>query len=678
MGYTKIGSTFVIFIIFVLLFSYSYAQEFTTKEFLSQNYIKYKDIKNKIRIFTQNLDTEKLKDTKSKNSKTKIPGKDLDFEKLYENYITLYTKHPLVKKSKTLYVSILPYLRPKILAIMNKMADKYKKKVNTLINEYLHKNNFTEIIKLLLIIPPNTAYSEIWIKVLTVYLEEGDCYKIKYIFDKFNIKIFFPKLYLLGKFCLHQKVTQYPADYDFERTELPIKGGIELFENLNINPLENRRTFFANYGFIKYNNYLLFYNGNSLYKLSFEKDKVSIDKILDGPDTLDKIYSYEYTSYRKEYIVSFREAFNILSNKSHIYLCHTTEKEGGISKIVARNNIFIGNIAYTIPMKYPRLFRNFIIYNPVTNRIDYFFSGQKKKDSYEKFSCQHIYKLSKKFLLIGGVFGEKHETFSHNLLKFDVNNRNIVWTTYITSGFMERNLFGNPVYESWAHPLSCNNTFCISVIDLGAVVSIDHATGSINWFISLPSYKFKATLTPTHFDRLPYFTENNPPIIDNQYIFVQTLSNPNIYKISFNNHNINTTIFEGNNLRESDSTSDTTLGFDIPPYSDTPRFFYKYKTYLFLIYDLYLKVKNIQTNEEIYRLSFLSQLSGKPHHFLNLLLIPLYKEIIILSLENLKVLYNINTQNHKFICSYYSGNKLYILFTRGLWVINIKNKKGGK
>ncbi len=653
MDYKKVSAAFIVFTFFFYLFSFS--QEYITRKFLSQDYIKYKDLKNKLSIFSQNL----------------------SFKQIYAMYLDFYTRSQLVIKSQTSYVSIMPYIRRAVLKIFNTNAKKYKNDIEQKVDEYLKKDNFTDMIKLLYVVPINAVYSRIWTKVMVAFLEDGDCYKIKYVFDKFKIKTMLPKLFSLGAFCFKKNVIRYNDSYSFNLTEYALKGDMDFFEEPNV--MGSQRNFFANYGFIKYRNNLLFYNGNVLYKLSFEKEKVSIDKILDGLGRLSDVYSYDYGSSKKEYLMTFREVFDLVLNRNNLYICQLFEKEAGISKVVTRDNMLFGGIVYTIPMKYPRFFRNFVIYNVDNQKIEYFFSGNKRDNSFEKFSCQNIVRLDSKSLLVSGVFGERYDTFAHSILKFDVSNRRILWETFITSGFMERNLFGNPAYESWGSPLECDSTSCIFTIDLGAVVSIDHVMGNINWLLSLPVYKLKATVSPYHFDKLPYFTENKPPLINGKDIFIQIVSNPNIYKISVSNNTVSTFVFEGSKLSEGNVEEDTTLGFDNFYYIDAPRFFYKYGTNLFLIYDLYIKVKDIYTGKEIYKQSFLSNLNGKPMLFMNMLFIPFSEEIIILSLDSFKILYQVNIKhNKKFISSYYSNGKLYILFKDGLWVLRIKSKRKGE
>lgn len=649
MDYKKVSSASLALFLFLPLFSFS--QGYVTRKFLSQNYIKYKEIRNKLSVFSG----------------------DLSFEKIYDKYLDFYIKSQIIVKSTTSYVSVMPYIRRKIFKILNDNVKKYKGDIERMIDIYLNRNDFTDIVKLLYIIPINTVYSSVWTKVIVVLLEDGDCYKIRYVFDRFKIKIFLPQLFFLGTFCFRKNIHRYDGNYSFSLSEFALKGNINFFEGLHV--MGNQRNFFANYGFIKYRNYLLFYNGNTLYKLSFEQDKLSIDKIIDGLGNLSNVYSYDYGSSRSEYLITFREVFDIILNRNNLFICQMFEKEAGISKVITRENMLFGSMAYTVPMKYPRFFRNFVVYNLDTQKIEYFFSGNKKGDSFEKFSCQNMVKLDNKFLLISGVFGEKNDTFSHSILKFDINSKRILWETFVTSGFMERNLFGNPTYESWGSPLSCDFTSCIFATDLGAVISIDHVIGNINWLLSLPVYKLKATIIPNHFDKLPYFTENKPPVINGKEVFVHIVSNPNVYKMYISNNDVFASIFEGGKLNEANVADDTTFGFENFYYIDAPRFFYRYKTNIFLIYDLYVKVKDIYTGKEIYKFSFSSSIDGKPLLFMNMLFIPLSGEIIILSLDSFKVIYQVDTKhNKKFVSSYYSNGKLYVLFKSGLWIISIKNR----
>lgn len=651
MDYKKTGTTFIVS--FLFLPSFLLMQEFITKQFLSQDYINYKDVKNKLTVFLQ----------------------DLTFEKMYDMYLNFYVKHQLVKKSKTLYTSTVSHLRRAILKIVSKNAKRYKRVIEEMVTKYTELDSFADIIKLLDIVPINTTYYEIWIKVIMRFLEEGDCYKIRYIFDKFKINVLLPRLFLLGHFCFKKKITKYSDNYSFSLSQFALKGSIDFLEDLNATIGNTRRDYFANYGFVKYNDYLLFYNGNVLYKLSFEENNVSVEKMLDGLGDLDEVYSYKYTSNKKEYLVTFREVFNTIANKNNLYMCQMFDKEDGVTKIITRNNILFGRLDSIVPMKYPRFFRNFVVYNLVTKKIEYFFAGNKKGEFFDKFSCQNIFELSKRLALISGVFGERNDPFFHSVLKFDVDNKKILWQTYINSGFVERNLFGNPVYESWSSPLSCDFTSCIFANDLGAVVSIDHAKGSINWLLSLPVYKFKATLMPGYFDKLPYFTENKPPIINGRDVFLQIVSNPNVYKISVFDGRVIAGIFDGSSLEEGNPHYDTIVGPETFYYGDAPRFFYKYKTHMFLIYDLYFKVKDVQSGKEIYKQSFLSHLSGKPLFFMNMLFVPLSREIIILSLDSFKILYHLPIKHDKIVASYYHKRKLYILFKNALWVINVKSEK---
>ncbi|MFN7182462.1 MAG: hypothetical protein ACK4NF_07280, partial [Planctomycetota bacterium] len=454
----------------------------------------------------------------------------------------------------------------------------------------------------------------------------------------------------------------------------PIKGSLEFIEDINPSRI---KSFFANYGFIKAKDFLIFYNGNTLYKLSIENNSVTVNKFLDGIGNLKDVYTFEFTDNLRDTMLSLRENFTISKFRNYLYFCNLTEKEQGQSKVIIRQNIFNFG-AYTIPMKYPRFFRSFLLFDLNNQKVEYFYTGEKKNDAPGKFSCQDILKLDKRHILISGVYGEDKEPYSHYVINFDLVDKKIIWQTFISSGFVERNLFNNPVWESWSSPLACKETYCIYTNDLGIVASIDPALGIINWMVNLPVYKFKGTLVPTYFDKMPYFTENKPPLIYKNNIFVQIVSNPVVYKLYINNPQIPLVYnFEGEITKDKKDDENgriffTTFFSDV----DAPRFFYLFKRQLFFIHDFYLKIKDAENGRNIYNLSFPAKLDGKPLLFDNMLLIPLSNEIIIFSLEALKILYEIRTPQKKFIAAFHEKDKIYVLFMNELTVITIGKKEG--
>ncbi len=655
MDYKKTCS--VVVILFILFLNYSFSQQFYVPQLSQGEYLTRKLLKDELKAL--------------KNHQ--------NFEHLISLYKDIFNK-PLLKKTRRFYISTIPYVRSLMLTIVKNNLKEYGDKIKMLIFEYLKKDNFNDLIKMLHILPVTKSFMHIWISVVVHFLEEADCYKLRYLFDRFKLRTLLPRFYILSNFCF-KKEKYIKEKVSFSLSKFPIKGLIEFMEDMN---LHNTKTFFANYGFTKFKDHLIFYNGNTLYKLSIENNMAVVYKVMDGlNNNLKDAYTFEYAINVRDSLISTREVFNIIKFRNHLYFCNLYDREEGKSKAIVRGNNFFVFAAEYIPMKYPRLFRSFVIFDLNKQKVEYFFTGNKNDSAYTKFSCQNLFKLNNEYMIVTGVYGENKEPYSHYVINFDLLNKKIVWQTFISSGFVERNLFNSPVFESWGSPLTCNNTYCVYTNDLGVVASIDHVLGTINWMVNLPIYKFKGTLILSRFDRMPYFTENKPPLIHKNNIFVQIVSNPVVYKININSNIPLIQPFEGDVKKIEEEMENGNKENIIRPFEnssianiDAPKFFYIYKDHIFFIYNQYLKVKDLNTGEIVYQMSFPEKLIGSPLQFKNMLLIPLSDEIIIFSFETFKIIYQLDTKQKKFITSFYENHKIYLLFKNELNIINVEVGKG--
>jgi hypothetical protein len=655
MDYKKISSPFVAF--FFLFVSCVFSEEYIYLKSIPQNHISHKQLK---RI---------ILDIKRENN----------FNNLLTSYYKLLGKTPLIRKGKHVYISILPMVRAKFLTSVHKNRKKWKMGIGQKITKMLMENKIEEVMKLLYIVPQSKHFASIWAKFLVKLIERGDCYYILYALTNFKrLSSLFSDLEWLLNSCKESSYSLQSAA-NFNTLKYKLKGSLNLIEDINVEK-NNIRKFFNNYGFVRNKEDFLFYNGHTLYRLQLNEKNVNVSSIFNSPTNFEDVFVYDYGGSKKDFLLTYRENFNILANENEVFLCEMSEREEGERKVRNIGGGIFALFQQAIPKKYPRFFREFVVFDYRTLKIKYFGLNKADQIKDEKLSCQGIYGLNKNNLLISSVGGENTEPFSHYLLKFDLAERKIIWKTYISSGFMERNLFNNPVFESWGNPISCSYTFCIYTTDLGNIVSIDHITGSINWFINIPVYKFRGTLRVEYFDKLPYLGESLPPLIKGNNIFVSIPSNPSVYKITLLNGIPRVSVFEGDEIVESKSSSDiqTDIFNDFRnSYINAPRFVFGYKDVVAIVYDKKVKIKDYKTGKIIYSLRLPSEINGPVRNCGGILTIPVQDELILFSLDNFKILYQVNIFGKKVIAITCDGESFYILFKDELWKISyqVKNKE---
>jgi outer membrane protein assembly factor BamB/TolA-binding protein len=132
-------------------------------------------------------------------------------------------------------------------------------------------------------------------------------------------------------------------------------------------------------------------------------------------------------------------------------------------------------------------------------------------------------------LYAGAVYmSEQNAPMEHFICCLDAATGRLKWKTYLCSGFLEVNLFNNPVRESLGSAVTISNGMAFYCSNMGAAAAVDLIDGRIVWlnryrqFEIPPTRNFYPPLMPSHW-------ANNPPVLCSGAVFFTPMDSPYLY-----------------------------------------------------------------------------------------------------------------------------------------------------
>ncbi|MBI3099058.1 MAG: PQQ-binding-like beta-propeller repeat protein [Planctomycetes bacterium] len=184
-------------------------------------------------------------------------------------------------------------------------------------------------------------------------------------------------------------------------------------------------------------------------------------------------------------------------------------------------------------VKFPRPYRALFALDAQDGRIRWRLGGDNTGTSFEERASFPMAPLvDGDRLYVGASYSLRPtDPIEHYVTCLDARTGAIRWSTYVSSGFLEINLFNNPLREPMGSTISKSGDTLVYCTNMGVVAGLDASTGWPRWIRKYRQYPIEPTRDPYNPQRLGFGWANNPPLIHEGTVYLTPMDSPYLYAI---------------------------------------------------------------------------------------------------------------------------------------------------
>lgn len=185
-------------------------------------------------------------------------------------------------------------------------------------------------------------------------------------------------------------------------------------------------------------------------------------------------------------------------------------------------------------VKYPRPYRALFALDAQSGRIRWRLGGDDTGSTFEERASFPMAPLVEgDRLFVGATYSLRPtDPIEHYVTCLDARTGDARWSTYISSGFLEINLFNNPLREPLGSSISKSGDTVVYCTNMGVIAGLDASNGWPRWIRKYRQYSIEPTRDPYNPQRLGFGWANNPPLIDDGVVYVTPMDSPYVYAIN--------------------------------------------------------------------------------------------------------------------------------------------------